>query len=264
MRTPAKKDIMRIVIITSNEPFYLASSLRYFLENKPDHLEVAACVIVRGAASELEKSIFRKGWEVWETFGFGFFLHYARRFITVKAGLTDKITDVLAAHNIPLIYLQNTVNSEESVTTIRRFGPDLLVSIVGGEIFRQPILKLAPKGCINLHTSLLPKYRGLMPTFWVLKNGEKQTGVSVFFMNEGIDDGPIIVQKSIEISVEMTQAELIRKSKRLGMDAIIEALKLIEAGSLDLIENNDDESTYYSLPSRQDVREYLASGARFY
>ncbi len=255
---------MRIVIITSNEPFYLASTLRYLLEKKPSNVTVMACVIVRGAADELKKSIFRKGWEIWSTFGFGFFLHYARRFIATKAGLSENAEDVLASHDIPLVYLQNSVNSEESVATIRNFEPDLLVSIVGGEIFRKPILKLAPKGCINLHTSLLPKYRGLMPTFWVLKNGEKQTGVSVFFVEEGIDDGPIIVQIPMDIPVGMTQAELIRKSKRLGVDAIIEALELIGADSVDLIKNNDDESTYFGFPSRQDVREYLASGARFY
>ena len=69
-------------------------------------------------------------------------------------------------------------------------------------------------GCINLHTALLPKYRGLMPTFWVLKNNEKNTGVSVFFVDEGIDSGPIIVQKNISIG-NMTQQELIVKTKKL-------------------------------------------------
>ncbi len=255
---------MRIVIITSTEPFYLASTLRYFLEKKPANVNLAACIIARGPTSQLKKNIFRKGWETWSTFGFGFFLHYAKRFIATKAGLLEKATDVLASYDIPLVHLQNAVNSEESVTTIRSFEPDLLVSIVAGEIFRQPILKLAPKGCINLHTSLLPKYRGIMPTFWVLKNGEKQTGVSVFFIDEGIDDGPIIVQKPMDIPAGMTQAELIRKSKRLGMDAIIEALELIETDNVNLIENNDAESSYFSSPTRQDVREYLASGARFY
>ncbi len=255
---------MRVVIITSNQPFYLASTLRYFLKNKLESVEMVACVIVRGTTSELKKNILQKGWEINRVFGFGFFLHYAWRFIAAKAGLLEKVTNVLDAHDIPLIHLNNAVNSEESVTRIRSFQPDLLVSIVGAEIFRQPILELAPKGCINLHTSLLPKYRGLMPTFWVLKNGEKQTGVSVFFVAEGIDDGPIIIQKPMDIPAGMTQAELIKKSKQLGMDAIIEAIELIDTESVSLIENNDNDSSYFSLPTRQDVREFLASGARFY
>ena len=66
---------------------------------------------------------------------------------------------------------------------------------MGNQIFKKQIIELAPKGCINLHTALLPKYRGLMPTFWVLKNNEKYTGVSVFFVDKGIDSGPIIVQR---------------------------------------------------------------------
>ena len=82
--------------------------------------------------------------------------------------------------------------------TIKYYEPDLLVSILGNQIYREPIINLASNGCINLHTALLPKYRGLMPSFWVLRNGEYYTGVSVFFVDEGIDSGPIIVQKKVE------------------------------------------------------------------
>ena len=82
----------------------------------------------------------------------------------------------------------------------------MLVSILGNQIFKRKLIDLAPKGCINLHTALLPKYRGLMPTFWALKNNEKNTGVSVFFVDEGIDSGPIIIQKKVVI-------ELIRHNK---------------------------------------------------
>ena len=129
---------------------------------------------------------------------------------------------------------------------IKSYEPDLLISIAGNQIFKQPLIDLAPKGCLNLHTALLPKYRGLMPSFWVLKNNERETGVSVFFVDKGIDSGPILVQKKLPISEKMSQAELIKKSKKLGMDAIIEAINLIHNGNFNLIPNPNEEKTFFS------------------
>ncbi len=138
-----------------------------------------------------------------------------------------------------------------------------MVSILGNQIFKNNIIKLAPKGCINLHTALLPKYRGLMPTFWVLKNNEEFTGVSVFFVDEGIDSGPIIVQKKVKIG-NISQSSLIEITKKLGMDAIIEAIDLIDNDKFNLITNNDNEMTYYTFPSREDVIEFKRKGKKFF
>ena len=72
-------------------------------------------------------------------------------------------------NNIPIIKLNESINSFKSVNIIKSHKPDLLISILGNQIFKKPIIDLAPLGCLNLHTALLPKYRGLMPTFWVFK-----------------------------------------------------------------------------------------------
>jgi methionyl-tRNA formyltransferase len=143
------------------------------------------------------------------------------------------------------------------------YSPDLLVSIQGNEIFKKSIIKLAKKGCINLHTALLPKYRGLMPTFWALKNNEKYTGVSVFFVDEGIDSGPIIFQKRIEIK-NQTQEELIIQTKKIGMEAIVEAIKLINEDNITLIENDDSKKTYFSFPNKSDVNDFKKIGKSFF
>jgi methionyl-tRNA formyltransferase len=160
--------------------------------------------------------------------------------------------------------LKGNINSEDSLKMIRSYNPDLLVSVLGSQIFKQPLIDLATKGCLNLHTALLPKYRGVMPSFWVLKNKEKETGVSVFFVDKGIDSGPILVQKRISITIGMTQSQLIRISKKIGMDAIIEAIQLIQKGNYTLIPNPDEEKTYYSFPTCQDVKEFYKAGKKFY
>ena len=125
-------------------------------------------------------------------------------------------------------------------------NPDLLVSIQGNEIFKKPIITLAKKGCINLHTALLPKYRGLMPSFWALKNNEEYTGVSVFFVDEGIDSGPIIIQRRIEIK-NQTLDELIIQTKKIGMEAIVDAIKLISEDNISV------SYTHLTLPTNREV-----------
>ena len=125
------------------------------------------------------------------------------------------------------------------------------------------MVDLAPQGCLSLDSALLPRYRGLMPSFWVLKNREKETGVSVFFVDEGIDSGPILVQRRIEIG-EMTQAELIEASKIVGMDAIIEAIAKIQKGDIATLPNDAATATYFKFPTRDDVTAFRAAGARFF
>ena len=164
---------------------------------------------------------------------------------------------------IKIISLNSSINSKESLDKISSYKPDLLVSILGNQIFKTDLINLAPKGCINLHTALLPKYRGLMPTFWVLKNNEKYTGVSVFFVDKGIDSGPIIVQKKIEIG-NLTQQQLIIKTKKIGMEAVAQAVEEILCDSITLIPNPDSEKTYFSFPTRNDVKEFRKQNKSFF
>jgi methionyl-tRNA formyltransferase len=156
----------------------------------------------------------------------------------------NDVSHVLKEHNVQIIRLKKNINNQDSLSTIRSYNPDLLISIAGNQIFKKELIDLAPKGCLNLHTALLPKYRGIMPSFWVLRNNEKETGVSVFFVDEGIDSGEIIVQKHLQIDDKMTQQQLIKVSKQMGMDAIIEAITKIQTGGYSLIHNDDENKTY--------------------
>ena len=102
-----------------------------------------------------------------------------------------------------------------------------------------------------------------MPTFWVLKNKERQTGVSVFFVDEGIDTGPILVQKIIDINTNSLY-KLIKLSKQIGMLAIIQSIeKLLENEEPILIENDLSDGSYYGFPEAQDVRDFLSNGRIF-
>jgi len=252
-----------IVIITQDEPFYLSENIDYLISVLPQHSKITGCVVSDVSPFGKKESFFRKALKTYKIFGLRFFAYYSFKFVLSKVDVASRIDHVLHKNGIEKIVLTQSINHPDSVKIIKRYQPDLLVSILGNQIFKEPIINMAPKGCLNLHTALLPKYRGLMPTFWVLKNEESVTGVSVFFVDEGIDSGPIIVQKEVDIG-NKTQEELIRVTKKLGMNAISEAIDLIDKGNLDLIENDEKLKTYYSFPNRGDVKGFLSKGKKFF
>ena len=254
---------MKIVIITQDEPFYLADNLRYLIKILPEHSKIVGCVVNDVSPFGKKETFLEKAKKTYDVFGLRFFVHYSLKFLNSKFNKSKRIDSVLLENNIPKIVLEKPINENESVDEIKKFEPDLLISILGNQIFKEPIINLAPKGCLNLHTALLPKYRGLMPTFWVMKNDEKHTGVSVFFVDKGIDSGPIVVQEKVEIG-KRTQEELIMHTKKLGMEAIAKAVDMIEKNEVNLMENDATKKTYFSFPTNVDVKEFLKKGKRFF
>ena len=255
---------MKIIIITQNDPFYLGKCIGHLLDRKPVWVDVVACVLFKASPYGKKESLSKKIWKSFLLFGPVFFVRYGLYYLLGLIDRKSSLRYVLKSHEIPMITLRQNINHANSLSTLGSFKPDLLISIAGNQIFRKELLSLAPKGCLNLHTSLLPKYRGLMPTFWVLKNDEPETGVSVFFVDEGIDSGPIVVQKRVPIGNGETQRELIKKTKIIGMDAVIEAISLINEGNYTLIANRNEEKSYYSFPTRKDIAEFRRKGKRFF
>jgi methionyl-tRNA formyltransferase len=254
---------MRIVLITQDEPFFLARSLAYLLDRLPANARVVGAVLLNPSPFGKKETSLGKLLRTYRVFGASFTAHYVGRFLAAKISWSPTVATVLRSRNVALVQLSAGINSKSSLQQVRRLAPDLLISVAGNEIFRRPLIQLAPKGCLNLHSALLPKYRGLMPSFWVLRFGEQYTGVSVFAVDDGIDSGPILVQKRFEIG-DMSQYELIKYAKFIGMDAISEAVAMIMSGDVRYLPNDDKEATYYSFPTNRDVAEFLKVGARFY
>ena len=254
---------MRIILLTQNDPFYLAQNIDYLIKKLPKHSEVVATVVFEVSPFGKRETFSEKLKKTYEIFGLGFFMNYGLKFVLSKLNPNKRVKNILAKHIIPLVEIEGNINKAENLERLKAYKPDLLVSVAGNQIFKNPLINLATKGCINLHTALLPKYRGLMPSFWVLRYNEKYTGVSVFFVDEGIDSGDIIVQKKVEIG-NRTQAELIDYTKVMGMDAILESIEKINVGNVDTIPNPNEEMTYFTFPTKEDVAAFLKAGKRFY
>ena len=129
---------------------------------------------------------------------------------------------------------------------------EALVVAAFGQILRPDTLCAARKGAWNVHASLLPKYRGAAPIERAIMEGETQTGVSIMRMDEGLDAGPVALQRRVEISPEMTGGELTKLLAHVGAKAVVESLTLLEAGRLTLVEQNNLHATYASKLSEED------------
>ena len=170
---------MKIVIITQEDRFFLPDCISVLLSNLNEQHHVCAAVVSDVSPFGKKENLVAKVKRTLDIFGFSFTFRWATRYaLSILRG--KSVTSVLRRHNVDILNLSRSINHKDSLAKISSYNPDLLISIAGNEIFKQPLIDLAPKGCLNLHTALLPKYRGLMPSFWALRFNEKYTGVSVF------------------------------------------------------------------------------------
>ncbi len=139
------------------------------------------------------------------------------------------------------------VKEPEAVERLRQENPDLIVVAAFGQILSQEILDLPKFGCVNVHASLLPKYRGAAPIQWAVIDGEKESGVTIMQMNAGLDTGDILTQKTVAIEAKETGESLYDKLTALGGELLMETLPLIEAGKLNPVKQDDALSNYASM-----------------
>ena len=161
-------------------------------------------------------------------------------------GLVLSCTDIkkaAGAHKIR-IYQPADINRQESVEFLKSLNPDLLVVVAFGQLLSSSILNIPKIMAINLHASLLPKYRGAAPVNWALIKGEATTGVSIVKMSQKLDAGPIILQKKIDIQDSHNAATLTDILSNVGADLLLESLDLIQSNKHKLLMQNDSEATF--------------------
>jgi methionyl-tRNA formyltransferase len=166
----------------------------------------------------------------------------------------------MAAHHGLRILTPDDVNAAGFLRRLRDLEPDLVISVSCPQIFGRELLELPRLGCVNVHSALLPDYRGMLPTFWALANGEPHTGVTVHYMTAGIDGGDIIRQERIPISAQDTLHSLMRKCKSVAGDLVLETVARFRDGSVTVLPNVAGEGTYFSFPQREDVLRFKARG----
>lgn len=131
-------------------------------------------------------------------------------------------------------------NNEEFISEIKALKPDVICVVAYGKILPKEILEIPSKGCINVHGSLLPKYRGAAPIQWAVLNGDKKTGVTTMYMDVGMDTGDMILKQETQIGEDETTGELWERLSKIGGDLLVKTLKEIENKTAPRIKQGDD------------------------
>ncbi len=161
-------------------------------------------------------------------------------------------TKILAEkHGIPVLQPQK-IRTEEFFNKLQELSPDLICVTAYGKILPKHILDLPPHGCVNVHASLLPKYRGAAPINWAIKMGEKITGITTMKMDEGMDTGDMLIKKEIFIDDEDTGETLSEKLSEIGAEALIETIRLLKEGKLIRIPQDHSQTTYAPMLKKED------------
>lgn len=145
-------------------------------------------------------------------------------------------------HDIP-VWQPATLRDGKAEPIFRKLAPDLVVVVAYGRILPPELLHIAPLGCINLHVSLLPKYRGSAPIQWAVLNGDAETGVTIMQLDEGCDTGDILMVERVAIGPETTSGELFDQVSATGAKTLVTAIEKLAAGELTPQPQNDAEAT---------------------
>ena len=156
-------------------------------------------------------------------------------------------------HDIP-VYQPRTLRDGSSDALIEQLAPDIIVVVAYGCIIPPQLLHVAKYGCINLHVSLLPKYRGSAPIQWAVLNGDAETGVSIMQLDEGLDTGDVLMVEPVTIDPEETSGELFDRVSAVGAKTLVDALAKIEAGQLTPVPQDHSKATLAPPLSKDTAR----------
>ncbi len=169
-----------------------------------------------------------------------------------RQSATNPVRTVAAKYNIPIYDPVDSLGTDENFAQIKSLAPDIIIVAAYGKILPQKVLDLPEHGCVNVHTSLLPRWRGASPIHHAILAGDTTTGVTIMRMDAGLDTGPIIAQTDIEIAPNMRTPELYTQLAQIGADLLVEALPEYTSGKLTAIAQPVDGVTTCRTLTRDD------------
>ncbi|MHC4562006.1 MAG: methionyl-tRNA formyltransferase [Planctomycetota bacterium] len=258
---------MKIAILTANEPFYLPAFFDQFLAHRAKDV-VGLCVCAPVYKDQTTWSMLRR---YLKTFGGWNMCRLACRVVTAKItgrllpgrrGMLCSVQAVGKHYGVDVLF-PDDVNAPQFHDRLRSLEVDLILSVSCPQIFKDDLIALPAKGCLNLHGADLPEYRGLMPSFWMLANNETQAGVSIFFVNAGIDTGDIAGKILFPIERNDTLDSFIRRSKVKACQLTLDVIEQIENGTVSRT-GSEGEGSYYGWPTREAYQRFRKLGRRLW
>lgn len=255
---------MRIFILTMEDPVYTLPFLKEVMEQRRS--DIVGVAVAKGGRLKIGKKRSKLAYlcALVLIMGLPYFIKHS--WTTVFFGLKKKLSGKIGFIKSPSIvryaeemgiptYSTSNPNKPEFLSILKEAQPDIIIQ-QSQHIIKKSLLEIPKLGTLNRHNALLPKNRGRLTPFWVLFKGETQTGVSIHFVEEGLDSGEIIVQEKYDVLPQDTFNSLVKKNYEIAPKAMLKAIDKLEKGSNDFMPNEDDAATYNSTPTLKDAWRY--------
>jgi len=259
---------MNIAIITQPDSAVIPENIATLAGLPGISIKTVVVLDVKGALAN-KRGYFLKGFGVWQCFRLFAKLNSQRLSAVIRRAVGARVrpgegmsVQQLAQHLAVPCVATTELHSGQMLTYLRSLDLDLIVSFSAPIVFKESLLSLPRQGCINLHCSLLPRYAGLLPSFWVLYHKERETGATVHYMDTRIDNGGILGQEVVSIEPGAAMLEVIRRTKRVGGDLMVRVVQAIASGEVSVRENREEEGSYFGWPTIEQMRQFRRQGGR--
>lgn len=256
-RRAAESRALRVLIVTEDDPLYVIEFFRVFFPKVDQRrLDILGITIDRAFHEPLPRTLLR----MLRFYGFRDTFRLGLRYLLARAR-NDTIEALAAARGVPVLDTPS-VNDPGFLGRVRSLSPDVVMSVAGPEIFSPALLATARLGCVNVHSGRLPRYRGMMPTFWQLERGEKAATVTVHRMVEKLDAGEVLGSAEFPLRERDSLDRVILGTKRLAAILFLDVLEDLRAGRAKGRPLDMTEAGYFSFPGPEDVRRFRKRGHR--
>ncbi len=255
---------MKIAVLTQEDAFYIPRILDRLLAERHD---VALVAIVPGELQpgHVQRYLRLMGVRDFVLQSANLVLHRALDVLArvARVGPSRSVAGAANRAGVRCAHVPK-VNALEFVQQLRGLGVELIVSVACPQKLGRELLSVPAHGAINLHGALLPRYQGMLPSFWVLAKGERETGVTVHWMDESIDTGDVLLQKVMPIEANDTVHSLVLRSKvEVGRHLLVEAIARIERGDAPRVPMDAAQASRYSFPDDAARDEFRKRGRSF-
>jgi len=247
---------VNLVFLTTEDPLYLPAFFDRVLAARGRQVKavyVAPPLYGKQTALDAARRYAR-------TFGLGAAARLALRIVGAKLR-GRSIAAACRRHGVPCRPVSD-VNAPGFLDELRGLGTELAISVSCPQLFKQPLIDLPPAGILNIHGSILPRYRGVLPSFWMLANGEKRAGVSIYYVDTRIDAGELCGQRIYDIGADDTLESFIVRSKAIAAELLLETLQRIDDGTIARTQLDLTQGSYHSWPDAEAVARFRAAGRK--
>ncbi len=266
--------MLKTILVTQDDPFFVLIFFKELLKNDlSKKLDLKGVIIQSPLGKKSKKKLIKQmldfyGYISFTVIGFKYVFYKIFNFFSIKIFKGNfpgafSVEHLLLRNKIKIFELKN-INSDDSITFLKSLDLDVIFSIAASQVFKEEILKLPKLGCYNIHTSKLPKNRGMMPNFWSLYNYDTIPGsaITIHRMNRELDDGEILLQQEFNLDPKETLDSLITRTKKMSVQIFLNAMDLLSKGDFQLKANDQKFATYNTFPTKEDVKRFKAKGLK--